>query len=79
MAGVEATNHPRERALRPGVSVRQTGGCNQTDAGARTDAVWSSLLVRLQQQGWEVLEYLPELLTAPGQPPKLLATQAFDT
>lgn len=79
MAGVEATNNRAERALRPAVIVRKTGGCNKTAAGARTHAVLSSLLVTLQQQGREVLEYLPAVLTAQGQPPKLLATQAFDT
>lgn len=43
--GVEATNNRAERALRPAVIVRKTGGCNRTPAGAQTHAVLASLLV----------------------------------
>jgi len=79
MEGVEATNNRAERALRPGVIVRKTGGCNKEDRGARTHAVLASILVTLKQQGREAQEYLSSVLTAQGGPPKLLSTQAFDT
>lgn len=79
MEGVEATNNRAERALRPAVIVRKIGGCNETDVGARTHAVLASILVTLKQQEREAMEYLTAVLTAPGKPPKLLPTQAFDT
>lgn len=71
--GVEATNNRAERALRPAVIVRKTGGCNRTERGASTHAVLASLLQPLKQQGREVLDYLASILTAPAEPPKLLA------
>lgn len=77
--GVEATNNRAERALRPAVIVRKTGGCNKTARGARTHAVLASLLVTLKQQGREVLDYLGSVLTAPAEPPKLLAAPEFDS
>jgi len=58
VAGVEATNNRAERALRPAVIVRKTGGCNKTARGARTHAVLASLLHTLTQQGREALDYL---------------------
>lgn len=72
--GVEATNNRAERALRPAVIVRKTGGCNETGRGARTHAVLASLLVTLRQQGQTGLDYLESVLTACAQTPKLLAT-----
>jgi transposase len=71
--GVEATNNRAERALRPAVIVRKTGGCNKTERGARTHAVLASLLVTLKQQGREALDYLASILTATAEPPRLLA------
>jgi hypothetical protein len=79
MEGVEATNNRAERALRPAVIVRKTGGCNKRVGGARTHAVLASILVTLKQQEREVLEYLTAVLTAPAEPPRLLATHGFDT
>jgi len=77
--GVEATNNRAERALRPAVIVRKTGGCNKTPRGARTHAVLASVLQTLKQQGREALAYLASVLTAPAEPPKLLAPSVFDT
>lgn len=71
--GVEATNNRAERALRPAVIIRKTGGCNKTPRGARTHAVLASLLVTARQRGIDALGYLGRLLTAPGAPPPLLA------
>ncbi len=77
--GVEATNNRAERALRPAVIVRKTGGCNKTPRGARTHAVLASVLATLKQQGRGALDYLTSVLTAPGEPPKLLSPPVFDT
>jgi hypothetical protein len=69
--GVEATNNRAERALRPAVMVRKTGGCNRTPQGARTHAVLASLLVTAKQQGKRPVDYLAEVLTARGRLPPL--------
>lgn len=76
---VEATNNRAERALRPAVIVRKTGGCNKTRRGARTHAILASLLQTLKQQGKLALDYLTVLLTAPAKPPKLLTAPVCDT
>ena len=77
--GVEATNNRAERALRPAVIIRKTGGCNKTQRGARTHAILASVLQTLKQQGREALDYLTSVLTAQAEPPKLLAPPVFDT
>jgi transposase len=77
--GVEATNNRAERALRPAVLVRKTGGCNKTRRGARTHAVWTSLLQTLRQQGRETLAYLTLVLTAPARLPPLFPPPLWDT
>jgi transposase len=77
--GVEATNNRAERALRPAVLVRKTGGCNKTRRGARTHAVCASLLQTLRQQGRETLTYLTSVLTAPAQLPPLFPPPVWDT
>jgi transposase len=74
--GVEATNNRAERAIRPAVITRKTGGCNKTERGARTHAVLASILVTLKQQGIRAADYLPEVLLAPGAPPPLLLPRA---
>lgn len=71
--GVEATNNRAERALRPAVIVRKAGGCHKTARGARTGAVLASLLQPLKQRGREALDYLVLVLTASGEPPKILS------
>jgi transposase len=72
--GLDATNNPAERMLRPGVITRKTGGCNRTAEGAEAHAVLASILVTLKQQGRHVLRALEAVLTAPGTPPPLFAT-----
>jgi len=79
LEGVEATNSRAERALRPAVIVRKTGGCNRSESGAKTHAVLASLLVTLKQQGRDGLGYLASVLTAPADPPKLLPAPLSDT
>lgn len=65
--GVEATNNRAERALRPAVLVRKTGGCNRTERGAETHAILASLLVTAKQQGGDPLEALSRVLTDQGK------------
>ncbi|MBC7098942.1 IS66 family transposase [Candidatus Bipolaricaulota bacterium] len=69
--GVESTNNRAERALRPAVVVRKTGGCNRTARGARTHAVLASLVVTARQQGLDPVNYLAQVLTAGGKPSPL--------
>ncbi len=71
MEEVEATNNQAERALRPAVIVRKTGGCNRTPAGAQTHSILASLLVTMKQQGQDPLDYLAKVLTARGKLPSL--------
>jgi hypothetical protein len=68
-----------ERALRPAVLVRKTGGCNKTPRGARTHAVWASLLQTLRQHGRETLAYRTSVLTAPARLPPLFPPPLWDT
>jgi hypothetical protein len=77
--GVEATNNRAERALRPAVLVRKTGGCNKTPRGARTHAVLASLLQTLRQPGRETLAYLISVRTAPARLPPLFPPPLWDT
>jgi hypothetical protein len=77
--GVEATNNRAERALRPAVLVRKTGGCNKTRRGARTHAVWASLLPTLRQPGRETLTYRISVRTAPARLPPLFPPPLWDT
>lgn len=78
--GVEATNNRAERALRPAVIVRKTGGCNRQRNGAKTHAILASLLVTARQQGGDPLEALSRVLTGQGKlplersPPAVAAT-----
>ena len=69
---VEATNNRAERALRPAVVVRKTGGCNKTQRGARAHFILSSILVTARQRGIDAIAYLSRLLTTSNHPPSLL-------
>ncbi|MFQ6117644.1 MAG: IS66 family transposase [Candidatus Bipolaricaulia bacterium] len=64
LEGVEPTNNRAERALRPAVVVRKTGGCNRTARGARTHVVLASLLVTAKQQGLDPVNCLAQMLVA---------------
>ena len=65
--GVEATNNRAERALRPAVIVRKTGGCNRQPSGAKTHAILASLLVTIKQQGGNPLKAMTRVLTGQGK------------
>jgi len=70
----EPTNNRAERALRPAVIVRKTGGCNKVwFAGARVHAILASILVTARQRGSDTLAYWQRLLTDPERTPQLLA------
>ena len=74
--GVEPTNNRAERALRPAVIVRKTGGCNRTGTGqgARTHAVLASLLVTAKKQtkqGLNPVNYLAQVLRVGSNPSPL--------
>lgn len=65
--GVEATNNRAERALRPAVITRKTGGCNRQPSGAKTHEILASLLVTVKQQGGNPLEAMIRVLTGQGK------------
>ncbi|MCI0746870.1 MAG: IS66 family transposase [Verrucomicrobia subdivision 3 bacterium] len=55
---IDATNWRAEQAIRPAVVNRKVWGGNRTWIGAGTQAVLTSLLVTLQQRGYEALTWL---------------------
>ena len=69
--GVDATNNRAERALRPAVIIRKTGGCNKTDAGARVHGILTSILVTARQQGLNPVVFLAKLLVDAAKIPSL--------
>jgi transposase len=69
--GVDATNNRAERALRPAVIVRKTGGCNKTEEGARVHGILTSILVTVRQQGLNPVVYLAKLLVDAAKVPSL--------
>jgi hypothetical protein len=79
IGGSSASSHRAERALRPAVLVRKTGGCNKTRRGARTHAVLASLLQTLRQPGRETPTYRISVLTAPARLPPLFPPPVWDT
>jgi hypothetical protein len=72
--GSSASSRRAERALRPAVRVR-----NKTRRGARTHAVWASLLQTLGQPGRETLAYRISVRTAPARLPPLFPPPVWDT
>lgn len=54
---IDATNWRAEQAIRPAVVNRKVWGGNRTWHGARAQAVLTSLLVTLEQRGYEALEW----------------------
>ena len=76
--GVEATNNAAERSLRPAVITRKTGGCNKTQAGAKTHAILSSLLVTARQQSRNTVHFLRNVLTG-AEPVGSLSSTALAT
>jgi hypothetical protein len=62
--------------------VEPPGGAGprpKTPRGARTHAVWASLLPTLRQPGRETLTYLISVLTAPARLPPLFPPPLWDT
>ena len=54
---IDATNWRAEQAIRPAVVNRKVWGGNRTWRGARAQAVLTSLLVTLEQRGYEALDW----------------------
>jgi len=54
---IDATNWRAEQAIRPAVVNRKVWGGNRTWRGARAQAVLTSLLVTLEQRGYDALEW----------------------
>jgi hypothetical protein len=72
----EPTNNRAERALRPAVIGRKTGGCNKVRfKGARVHAVLASILVSSRQRGVDTLAYWQRVLTNPQRTPRLLPAE----
>lgn len=54
---IDATNYRAEQAIRPAVVNRKVWGGNRTWIGARAQAILTSLLVTLEQRGYDPLEW----------------------
>ena len=63
---IDATNHRAEQAIRPAVVNRKVWGGNRTQAGARAQAVLTSLLVTLAQRGHEALTWFSQARRSPA-------------
>jgi len=61
---LEATNWPAEQAIRPAVINRKTSGGNRTAAGAKTQAVLTSIFRTCKQRDVDPIEFLVGLLRA---------------
>lgn len=76
---VPPTNNHAEQMLRPAVISRKVGGCNQTEAGAETHSVLSSILVTAKRLGHSFLDLAVGWLRqgqAPALPPGPLPNAA---
>ena len=71
-AGVDATNWRAEQAIRPAVVNRKVWGGNRTDAGARAQAVLTSVLRTATLRGTDSMRFLSRLLCAPADQRPLL-------
>lgn len=70
--GADATNWRAEQALRPAVVNRKVWGGNRTWAGARAQAVLTTILQTARLLGRDAIDFLSRLLRAPaGREPAL--------
>jgi transposase len=73
--GVEPTNNPAERALRPAVLWRKGSFGSQSDSGCRFVERMLTIVSTLRAQGRPLLEFITELCSAPMRgvgPPSIL-------
>jgi transposase len=63
-ANVDGTNNAAERALRPAVVMRKITGGNRSESGAESWAILASVMRTAQQQGYDVVATIKELLHA---------------
>ena len=61
---IEATNWPAEQAIRPAVANRKMSGGNRTVAGARTQAVLTSIFRTCKQRKIDPVKFLVDLQRA---------------
>lgn len=61
-AGIDATNHRAEQALRPAVVNRKVWGGNRTEAGAVAQSVLMTVLFTAIKQGRDAMAFLSQLL-----------------
>lgn len=61
---IEATNWPAEHAIRPAVANRKMSGGNRTAAGARTQAVLTSIFRTCEQRKIDPVKFLVDLQRA---------------
>ncbi len=66
--GLDATNWRAEQAIRPAVVNRKVWGGNRTWAGARTQAILSSVLATCRQLGRHALDFLSLILRSRNTP-----------
>ncbi|HET7486664.1 MAG TPA: transposase, partial [Acidimicrobiales bacterium] len=66
-AGVPATNHEAERAIRPQVCMRKNWGGNKSEDGARAAAILGSVLRTSTQRGANPIEVLTAIATSDGR------------
>ena len=62
--GLDATNNVSERAIRALIGARKNWGGNRIPRGARAQAVLTSILQTVKQQGKQPFDVLVELLCA---------------
>ena len=71
-AGIDATNHRAEQALRPAVVNRKVWGGNRTEAGAVAQSVLMTVLFTAIKQGRDAMAFLSQLLRSRAQHRPLL-------
>ena len=64
-AGIDATNHQAEQAIRPAVVNRKVWGGNRTAIGAVAQAVLMTVLFTARKNGYSVLGYMSRQLCSP--------------
>jgi len=72
-AGVDATNHKAEQAIRPAAANRKVWGGNRTENGAAAQGILLSVLRTATQRGIEVISFVSATLKACwGRQPQII-------
>ena len=75
-AGIDATNHRAEQAIRPAVVNRKVWGGNRTEAGAVAQSILMTVLFTARKQGQGAMEFMSQLLRAPPTHRPLLLSES---